>query len=314
MNILLIFATLPWMQPTHPEVREVVAPLVQMSSDADAGLLEQVLDSKAAPLDQLVHVASICLPEIPDQVTRLLDAPGEQPRWPVPEQLSSRDTLIANLNLHLAREYVRRGLAEEGLALLEAIAAEQVVAPVCYRFFKAVAHYQSNQMDQAMVELDQLASLSNVPHRYVETANLIRAELLPVKQQSLQSIAHDMRRVGRRLENGQTGEKVQVLANDVVKRLDTLIEELEQQQRQQSASGGDSSQSSGPMEDSRLPAGGQTKGEVGDRALKISTDWGKVPEKEREQALQQLDRRFPGHYREAVEQYFRRLATSESQE
>jgi hypothetical protein len=39
-----------------------------------------------------------------------------------------------------------------------------------------------------------------------------------------------------------------------------------------------------------------------------------VPERDREKALQEIGREFPSHYREVIEEYFRRLAAEESAE
>ena len=39
--------------------------------------------------------------------------------------------------------------------------------------------------------------------------------------------------------------------------------------------------------------------------------WGDLPPKEREQAMQQIGRDFPSHYRDAIEAIFRRLAAEE---
>jgi hypothetical protein len=38
-----------------------------------------------------------------------------------------------------------------------------------------------------------------------------------------------------------------------------------------------------------------------------------LPAKEREEAMQQIGKDFPSHYREVIEQYFRKLASEESQ-
>ena len=40
--------------------------------------------------------------------------------------------------------------------------------------------------------------------------------------------------------------------------------------------------------------------------------WGDLPPKEREEAMQQIGRDFPSHYRDVIEQYFRRLAAEGS--
>ena len=45
------------------------------------------------------------------------------------------------------------------------------------------------------------------------------------------------------------------------------------------------------------------------RDLGVGDDWGRLPPHDREQALQQIGREFPPHYREAIEQYFKRLAS-----
>ena len=62
------------------------------------------------------------------------------------------------------------------------------------------------------------------------------------------------------------------------------------------------------MEDSQL-AGGKGRGEVKQREFGDTEDWGNLPPREREDALQQIGRDYPAHYREAIEQYFKRLAT-----
>jgi hypothetical protein len=44
------------------------------------------------------------------------------------------------------------------------------------------------------------------------------------------------------------------------------------------------------------------------RDLGSDADWGDLPPHAREEALQQIGREFPPHYREAIEHYFKRLA------
>ena len=39
--------------------------------------------------------------------------------------------------------------------------------------------------------------------------------------------------------------------------------------------------------------------------------WGDLPPKEREEAMQQISKEFPSHYRDVIEQYFRRLAAED---
>lgn len=64
------------------------------------------------------------------------------------------------------------------------------------------------------------------------------------------------------------------------------------------------------MDDSQL-AGGKGRGEVTSRDLDNAGEWGDLPPREREEALQQIGRDYPAHYREAIEQYFKRLAAGD---
>jgi hypothetical protein len=62
------------------------------------------------------------------------------------------------------------------------------------------------------------------------------------------------------------------------------------------------------MQDSRL-AELKAPGKVDPRDIGHSADWGNMNDKDREQALQEIGREFPSHYREVIEEYFRQLAT-----
>jgi hypothetical protein len=57
-----------------------------------------------------------------------------------------------------------------------------------------------------------------------------------------------------------------------------------------------------------MPLGGKGEGKVERRTFSRTDPWGNLPEKEREKAIQDLGRQFPARYRDAVEQYFRKLA------
>jgi len=53
------------------------------------------------------------------------------------------------------------------------------------------------------------------------------------------------------------------------------------------------------------PADGRERpGEVTKKNIGSKSGWGDLPPKEREEAMQQIGRDFPSHYRDAIEQYF----------
>ena len=57
-----------------------------------------------------------------------------------------------------------------------------------------------------------------------------------------------------------------------------------------------------------VPADAKGPGNVDPKKLGAQTDWGNLPAKEREEALQQLGKDLPSHYREVIEEYFHKLA------
>ena len=65
------------------------------------------------------------------------------------------------------------------------------------------------------------------------------------------------------------------------------------------------------MNDSQI-AGGSGEGDVDKRDLKDRGGWGNLPPAERQEALQQIGRDLPTHYREAIDAYFRKLAKENS--
>jgi hypothetical protein len=149
------------------------------------------------------------------------------------------------------------------------------------------------------------------PRRYVAVARLMREDLGGVEPETLDHIARRMRDVHRRLDLGRAGEKVRDLEDGVIESLDKLIKKLEEQQ--QAAGGGagaGGSQSSSPSPDSRI-LGGKGPGETDRKNIGNESGWGSLPPKDREEALQQIGRDFPSHYRDVIEEYFRRKAAAE---
>lgn len=62
-----------------------------------------------------------------------------------------------------------------------------------------------------------------------------------------------------------------------------------------------------PMQDS-TPAEHKGPGNVDSKAIGKKEGWGNLPPKERQEVLQQIGRDLPAHFRETIEEYFKRLA------
>jgi len=216
----------------------------------------------------------------------------------------------------LGRELVRQERFDDGLSLLEGLDPTVSVDPAGLLFHTAACQHWLLRADAAVATLDRLLErAAEIPVRYERVARLLRADMATLEEESLDHIARRMRDITRRLGLGRAGPTTRGVQDGVIESLDKLIAKLEEQQQQQQSggAGGAGSGNSGngkPMEDSRI-AGAQGAGEVVKRDLGDGEGWGNLPPHERERALQQIGREFPAHYREAIEQYFKRLAAGE---
>jgi hypothetical protein len=140
----------------------------------------------------------------------------------------------------------------------------------------------------------------------------MEADLKDLKADTLDHIARRMEDIERRLNLGRAGPKVRSVEDGVIKSLDKLIEDLESQQQQQAGAGGGNLQPRSPAQDS-VPMGGKGRGEVAQKNVGRKSGWGNLPPREREEAMQQIGRQFPAHYRDVIEQYFRKLASEGSE-
>jgi hypothetical protein len=170
------------------------------------------------------------------------------------------------------------------------------------------------QPDRADTALSQLLERqAELPTRYQKLADLMRKDLSGLEDESLDHISRRMEDVRRRLAQGRSGERVQGVENGVIESLDKLIKKIEDQMQQsQCNAGAAGGQPSGtPMQDSQI-AELKGPGKVDQKDIGRRAGWGNLPDKDREKALQDIGREFPSHYREVIEEYFRRLASEES--
>lgn len=223
----------------------------------------------------------------------------------------------AETDLTSAIESVRTGHFEPALESLtklesESFLTENPTQAAEYWFYRAVCEHQLFQKDACTKSLDHLDALAETPDfelpaRFSALSRLMRKDLETLKDESLEMISRRMKGVERQLGHGNGDEKVQKSEEEIIEMLDSMIEELEEQAKNQQKRMQSSLKSGKPMGDAKI-AGGKGPGNVTRRDLDFSKAWGSLPEKEREEVLQQLGRDFPPHYRDAIEQYFKRMA------
>ncbi len=279
----------------------------QPSLDAlytDADRLDQVIGALAVASTAIGELAERCQ-QTPQEVGALewLDS-ADIPYW-----------MRANVRLYVGRALVRHRYFEQALGLLDGIAVGEVFDPASLLFYRAIAEHQLVLIEEADQSLEALLGSEHpLPERYGQIARLMQADIANVKKDSLDHIARRMLDVHRRLDLGEANERAQEVERGILASLDKIIKQLEDQQRQQQQrqqqqqSGG---QPSGqPMEESRI-AEMKGDGKVDIKDIGDQAGWGDLPPRERERLLQQIGRDFPGHYRDLVEEYLKRLATDE---
>jgi hypothetical protein len=221
--------------------------------------------------------------------------------------------IAKNFRLWYGRWLAQQRLFDEALEQLDGIQPEEVVDPATLLFYQAIVYHRLLNRDAAMDTVAHLLDApEQCPRRYIAVARLIESDLKDMKEESLDHIARRMEDIERRLDLGRAGPKVRKQQDGVIKSLDKLIEELEaMQQQQQASTSGENMQPNNPAQKS-IPAGGKGPGKVAKRDIGKQSGWGNLPPKQRDEALQQIGRDFPAHYREVIEQYFRKLATEGS--
>lgn len=226
-----------------------------------------------------------------------------------------------NLRLYYGRWLVQEMLYDEAAEQLAGVKTEDVADPAALLFYKAVVAHRTLARDEGLATIARLLeNEAQLPRRYASLARLMQADLDGLKEDSLDHIARRMEDIRRRLDLGRAGPKVREVEDGVIASLDKLIEEMEKQAEAAAAaaaaggSGGSGGQTpSTPAPDSK-PLGGKGPGEVTKKPIGEGSGWGNLPPKERDEALQQIGQEFPAHYRDVIQQYFRRLATEGEQE
>ena len=280
---------------TRGEVRAI-----WQQRDASAPMLDSVVACLAVVDSAAAQVVEQCTYEdvnLPPDMSWLASA-------------SHAPFIADNLRLYYARWLVQHGFFDEALAWTDGLRTADVVDPQALLFYRAVAHHRLVQPGEAEVLSAQILERADeLPQRYRYLAQLIQKDVEGLAEDSLDHIARRMSDIRRRLAKGRAGSRVQEVENGVIESLDKLIDQIEKQQQQQMAQQGQmgGAPSGVPMSDSRL-AELKGPGKVDRRDIGSGVDWGDLPPKEREQALQDIGREFPSHYQDVIQQYFRQLA------
>lgn len=254
----------------------------------------------------------------------------------------------ANVGLIYSRSLINRRVYEEALDTLKLFSADQVMDPSAYLFHRAVCEHALQRKPEATKSIVRLleegAAIS--PERYKTVAALMLVDMSSWKDKSLDDIARKMNNIERRLDIARGGPETQRQQREVLNRLDEIIKKLENQNKQKKKPGdgppkdgkpgdgdGDGNggecpeggqkpgQGSGPPKGtnpSQSPAtdsanaGGNSTGDVDQAKFKkLVAEWGRLPPREQQRALQDLVQGMPPRHREAITNYFQRLTDNQ---
>jgi hypothetical protein len=315
------FSTAPtWQRPTTEAVAGQLESYLQASRllpEQQQAVRDQWSAGELAESPELLDRLANCLAQADNRAAQLVtfcSHPGLPVKLPEFAWLADSQTpalVRFNMRLFYARWLTENSYYDEAISWTDGITVNDVVAPEALLFYRAIANHRLVHPDQADVMLNQLLQRSDdLPARYQKLAALMQKDLAGLDDDSLDHISRRMEDIRRRLALGRTGKTVQGVENGVIESLDKLIKKAEDQAQQQAqaASTSGSQQSTTPMQDSHL-AELKAPGKVELKEIGHSSGWGNMNDKDREQALQEIGREFPSHYREVIEEYFKQLAT-----
>jgi hypothetical protein len=123
----------------------------------------------------------------------------------------------------------------------------------------------------------------------------------------ISQIADDMSNVVGDLAKLTTGKPTQQKQEQIIKKLDDLIAQLEQECEACRKAGTSGSNPTRPLADSVIVGG---PGGIGSlhAPRPDGKKWGDLPPRERDRILQSQSEGFPPHYQRILERYFRRVA------
>ena len=238
----------------------------------------------------------------------LVDAPLIPPRI---KPLLDRDKskfYQAHMSLFYGRFLAQTRMYDEALGVLGSLDAHTVVDPASCLFFTAVCQHQLLKKQAGLATLQRLLQdTEGVPVSYSTVASLMQYELKSLKEKSLDDIMRRMSDVERRLDLGRGGQKVQKREQEIIALLDEMIERMEQSGGGGGGGGASGNQPSGPANDSSV-GGQQGPGDVDRKNIGKRGLWGALPPKAEARVKQDAARKFPPHYREAIERYSRKLS------
>jgi hypothetical protein len=212
-----------WLKGVRPMADDTKKEFDALWSQSDRSLLDRVADTLAMGDAR----AAKLLAEVRDPATT---APTKVPDIIKDEKQPA--FYRANLALAYAKALSNRRVHEEALDALRLVKPENVVDPAAYFFIRAVAEHAlllKNEAFRSIVGV--VEDVADAPDRYKIVSLLMLYDMQTWKDKDLGWIARKMDNIERRLELARGGPQTQKMQTEVVRRLDEIIKELENQKK-----------------------------------------------------------------------------------
>lgn len=289
--------------------------------EEDREALNAWVDAAAMQIDAVGQMVRRAAPEFKSTTGLLALATRLDPSGPDYATIESMPPeMRAALRTWLGRELARARLYDEALPVFAEVDPAASPDAASLLFYRGACYHALLKAKEALSDLRSLLQHEDeIPVRYARTAKMMVADIKPLKEDSLDEISRLMTDVTRRLDLGRADDSTQQREQEVIDKLTKLIDKIEKQQQQQQKqqqqqgggqSGGKAGGQGKPMDDSRI-AGASGEGDVDRKSNDEKGGWGNLPPAERQESLQQISRDLPSHYREAIEAYFRKMATQQ---
>ena len=308
-----------WTIPSTPEVKEKVLVWLEMV-EGDEEVLSELRakwvgsEDEEGVSDQFFHFVETVRQvlfgsrELILLCSEMLNS-GIPPKFPILDDETIPSLVRNNLRLLYGRWLVDQRYYNEAREQLADLGAEDVIDPASLIFYQAVVAHRLIDKKSCLKSLSSLLeNETQIPRRYLDLAKLMQADMAPLESESLDEVSRMMRNIENRLDLGRVGQRVRTEEEDVIGKLDKMIDELEKQAQQQASRGKAGGMNPFKPAGDSIAAGGKGPGDVDPKAIGKKSGWGNLPPKQRQEALQQISKDFPPHYREVIEEYFKKIA------
>ncbi len=209
------------------------------------GLLEQVALTIAFVDPEVRPIVELCRGVAPRRLSLPVETLIDESRDPFER---------SNLRLYYAQWLTQHALYDEALEQLDGLTYKDVVDPASLLFYQSVVHHRLLNKDGCLLSLNLLLeNEADIPRRYLSVAKLMEADIKPLEKDSLDEVSRLMDDIQRRLNFGRAGTRVRDEEEDVIAKLDKMIEDLEKQRQQAQQASGNANgtlQPSKPADDS----------------------------------------------------------------